>query len=81
MKKGKAKGILQNLELLGVLSFNAKTKISSEIEKRLQDSIKKSKKIIDENKNFIKDIDDKKHFDLFKVYSERNSVLSLAIPL
>jgi hypothetical protein len=80
MKKGKATGILQSLELLGVLSYNANTKISIEIEKRLQDSIHKSKKIIEENKDVFKD-ENKNYFDLFRVYSERNSVLSLAIPL
>ncbi len=79
--KIKATGILQDLQLLGVLSQRADIKITTEIEKRLQDSINRSKEIINKNKDTFKDGDKNKFFDLFRIYSEQDAVLSLAISL
>jgi len=76
-KEGKT---LKKLESLGIISNNASLKIKIEIEKRLKKSIEESKKIIHMNKKILSN-NDINYFDLFKIYSERKSVLSLAIPL
>ena len=81
MKKGQAINLLDELAALGVLSDRANVKIQTEIEKRLEDSIEKSKQIIESNKGFFKKPNKNDFMDLFKIYSEQNSVLSLAISI
>ena len=74
MKKREGNEIIRELESLKVLPKRAELRLTDEIEKRLNNSIQKSKKKINKNKNEL--IKNQDYTNLFKIYASELNLCS-----